>query len=319
MSLQLSLRQLEVFVRVAELRSFSEAGKMLHVSQPALTRSIQQMEDCLGARLFDRDTRKVELAAVGTQLLPIARRILAEFETACGEMTQFVEGLQGKVHVAALPCVAAAVLPSVIAGFCKSHPHVDFRISECLSQNVTEAVTDGICDFGIAVLPTANERVNCQHLIDDDIFMACRADDPLVSEKAVPWSVLTTRPFIAMGRNCSVRATTHDTFRELNLNIRPHYECQNIATARSLVEAGLGICVVSALMLPQIAFGKVVGRRLIQPSRSRSMGIITRSGRELAPAAQAFFSTFVSRAPHIHRSIIAEGEKTSVAVAFGRA
>jgi len=58
MSLQLSLRQLEIFVRVAELRSFSEAGKMLHVSQPALTRSIQQMEDSLGARLFDRDTRR---------------------------------------------------------------------------------------------------------------------------------------------------------------------------------------------------------------------------------------------------------------------
>ena len=103
---------------------------MLHVSQPALTRSIQQMEDCLGARLFDRDTRKVELAAVGTRLLPIARRILSEFETACGEMTQFVEGLQGKVHVAALPCVAAAVLPRVIASFRKPRMHISQEIEE---------------------------------------------------------------------------------------------------------------------------------------------------------------------------------------------
>jgi LysR family transcriptional regulator, carnitine catabolism transcriptional activator len=312
MSLQLSLRQLEIFVRVAELRSFSEAGKMLHVSQPALTRSIQQMEDSLGARLFDRDTRKVELAAVGVRLMPIARRILSEFESACGEMAQFVEGLQGKVHVAALPCVAAALLPSVIARFRKSHPNVDFRISECLSQNVAEAVTDGICDFGIAVLPTENERVDCQHLIDDDIFMVCRDDDPLVSEKCVPWSVFTTRTFIALGRNCSVRATTQDTFRELNLDIKPHYECQNIATARSLVETGLGICAVSGLMLPQIAFGNVVGRRLIQPSRSRSMGVITRSGRQLAPAAQAFFETFVSHAVQIHRKIVSGGDKLGV-------
>jgi DNA-binding transcriptional LysR family regulator len=308
MSLQLSLRQLEIFMRVAELRSFSEAGKMLHVSQPALTRSIQQMEDCLGARLFDRDTRKVELAAVGTRLLPIARRILSEFETACGEMTQFVEGLQGKVHVAALPCVAAAVLPRVIASFRKSHPNVDFKITECLSQDVAEAVTDGVCDFGIAVLPTTNERVDCQHLINDDIFMVCRGDDPLASEKSVPWSVFKARPFIALGRNCSVRATTQDTFMELRMDIRPQYECLNIATARSIVEAGLGICAVSALMLPQIAFGDVVGRRLIQPTRSRSMGVITRAGRELAPAAQEFFQAFVANAAHIHQNIVAAGD-----------
>jgi len=302
--LSLSLRQFEIFLRVAELRSFSDAGKALHVSQPALTRSIQQMEDALGARLFDRNTRKVELAAVGIQLLPIARRILSEFETACGEMTQFVEGLHGKVHIAALPCVAAALLPSVIASFCKSHPNVDFRISEYLSQDVTEVVTDGVCDFGIAVLPAKNDRVDCQRLIDDDIFMVCRSDDPLASEKSVPWSAFKTRPFIAMGRNCSVRATTQDTFLELHLDIKPHYECQNIATARSLIEAGLGVGAVSALMLPQIIFGNVIARRLVRPTRSRSVGVITRSGRVLAPAAQEFFQAFVAKAPHIHRRIV---------------
>ncbi|HKV27997.1 MAG TPA: LysR family transcriptional regulator, partial [Candidatus Acidoferrales bacterium] len=93
MPLSLSLRQFEIFLRVAELRSFSQAGKVLHVSQPALTRSIQQMEEAIGARLFDRDTRNVKLAAVGSQLLPIARRILDEVQVACGEMAQFVEGL----------------------------------------------------------------------------------------------------------------------------------------------------------------------------------------------------------------------------------
>ncbi|MGH9678370.1 MAG: LysR family transcriptional regulator, partial [Candidatus Acidiferrales bacterium] len=85
MLLPLSLRQLEVFVRVAESLSFSEASKALHVSQPALTRNIQQTEHILGARLFDRDTRNVKLSTVGTELLPIARRILEEFQVACGE------------------------------------------------------------------------------------------------------------------------------------------------------------------------------------------------------------------------------------------
>ena len=75
MRISLSVRQLEAVLRVAELHSFSEAGRVLHVSQPALSRTIQQAEDLLGARLFDRNTRNVKLTAVGDQLLPIARRL----------------------------------------------------------------------------------------------------------------------------------------------------------------------------------------------------------------------------------------------------
>lgn len=301
-----SLRQFEIFIRVAELQSFSEAGRVLHVSQPALTRSIQQMEEALGARLFDRDTRHVELAAAGVRLLPIARRILAEFQTGCGEMVQFIEGLHGVVHMAALPCVAASVLPSIIAGFSKSHPNVEFRISEHLSQNVAESVEKGNCDFGIAVRPTTNERIAYQPLIDDDIYLVCRRDDPMASEKSAQWSSFGARRFIAIGRNCSVRGTTQDTFAELHLDVRPHYECQNILTTRSLIAAGLGVTAVSRLMLPQIAFGDVIARPLIQPTKSRSIGVITRTGRALSPAAEKFLEFFLTRAPEIHRQIIVE-------------
>ena len=303
-----SLRQFEIFVRVAELQSFSEAGRVLHVSQPALTRSIQQMEEVLGARLFDRDTRHVELAAAGIRLLPIARRILAEFQTGCGEMVQFIEGLHGVVHIAALPCVAASVLPSVIASFSKSHPNVDFRISECLSQTVSESVAKGDCDFGIAVRPAINERIAYQPLIDDDIYLVCRRDDPIASEKVAHWSSFSVRRFIAIGRNCSVRGTAQETFTELHLDVKPHYECQNMVTTRSLIAAGLGVTAVSRLMLPQIAFGDVIARPLIRPTKSRSIGVITRAGRGLSPAAEKFLEVFLTRAPEIHHQIIAESQ-----------
>jgi len=300
----LSLRQFEIFLRVAELQSFSEAGRVLHVSQPALTRSIQQMEDVLGTRLFDRDTRHVELTAAGIRLLPIARRILAEFQTGCGEMVQFIEGLHGVVHIAALPCVAASVLPSIIASFSKSHPNVDFKISEYLSQTVSEAVAKGDCDFGIAVRPAINERIAYQPLIDDDIYLVCRSDDPIASEKSAQWSSFSVRRFIAIGRNCSVRGTAQDTFAELHLDVKPHYECQNMVTTRSLIAAGLGVTAVSRLMLPQIAFGDVIARPLIQPTKSRSIGVITRAGRALSPAAGKFLEVFLTHAPEIHRQII---------------
>jgi DNA-binding transcriptional LysR family regulator len=304
MALSLTLRQFEIFSRVAELRSFSAAALVLHVSQPALTRSIQQMEEALGARLFDRDTRNIKLTAVGNRLLPIAHQILGDLKIACTEMTQFVEGLQGKVHIAALPCVAAALLPTVIADFNKSHPDVEFRVSELLSQNVADSVTDNACDFGIAVRPSKHRRVAYDHLIDDELFMVCRSDDALASRSSVQWNVFEGRRFIALGRNCSVRATTEDILSELQIDLKHQYECQNTATARSMIEAGLGIGAVTALMLPQVAFGKVIARPLIQPGASRSVGIITQTRHSMAPAAQMFFDSFVRQAHGILKTVV---------------
>jgi DNA-binding transcriptional LysR family regulator len=106
-----------------------------------------------------------------------------------------------------------------------------------------------------------------------------------------------------MGRSCSVRGTTQDTFEELHLDVKPHYECQNMGTTRSMVAAGLGVTAVSRLMLPQIALGDVIARPLIRPTKSRSIGVITRPENALGPAAQKFLNAFLTRAPEIPRQI----------------
>ncbi len=307
--LSLSLRQMQVFLRVAELLSFSEAGRALHVSQPAFTRNIQQTEEIIGARLFDRSTRKVELTPVGTQLLPIARRVLNEFETACSEMAHFIEALKGNVNVAAMPSVAAALLPQAITKFRQRYPNVDFRITELQSPNIAEAVADGACDFGVSVQPSKNSRVAYQPLIDDEIYLVCRADASMALRKSAPWTVFNDLPFIAMIPGCSIRAIAENVFRKLELDIKPHYECQHLSTAFSLIEAGLGISAMSSLMiLHQVKYGNLVALPLVQPSASRPVGIITRVGRSVSPAAQQFIKTLLTEAPRLIRTASRQAE-----------
>jgi LysR family transcriptional regulator, carnitine catabolism transcriptional activator len=307
--LSLSLRQMQVFLRVAELLSFSEAGRALHVSQPALTRNIQQTEEIIGARLFDRSTRKVELTPVGTQLLPIARRVLYEFETACSEMAHFIDALKGNVNVAAMPSVAAALLPQAITKFRHRYPNVDFRITELRSPKIPEAVADGACDFGVTVQASNNSRVAYRPLLDDDIYLVCRADAPIAARKSVPWTVFKDLPFIAMVSGCSIRAIAENVFRKLELDIKPHYECQHLSTAFGLIEAGLGISAVSSLMiLHQVKYGNLVALPLIQPSASRPVGIITRVGRSMSPAAQQFVKTLLTEAPRLIRTASSQAE-----------
>lgn len=294
---------MQVFLRVAELLSFSEAGRSLHVSQPALTRNVQQIEEIIGARLFDRSTRKVDLTPVGMQLLPIARRVLEEFETACSEMAHFIDALKGNVNVAAMPSVAAALLPQTIAKFQQRYPNVDFRITELQSPNIAEKVADGVCDFGVSVQAQNNSRVTFRPLIHDDIYLVCRADAPIASRTSVPWTVFKDFPFIAMVPGCSIRAIAESVFRKLQIDVKPHYECQHLSTALSLIEAGLGISAMSSLMILQhMKYGGLVALPVIQPCANRPVGIITRAGRSVSPAAQQFVRILLTEAPRLIRT-----------------
>src|SRR3989338_5889561 len=127
MRIPVNLRQLEAFVAVASCGNFTEAALSLHVSQPALSRTIQMAEDALGARLFDRNTRKVRLTAAGSELLLIARRILAEFDDSLGSLSQFIKGHRGQINVSALPSMGA-LLASAIPQFCVDRPEVGFTV-----------------------------------------------------------------------------------------------------------------------------------------------------------------------------------------------
>ena len=98
-----SLITLRIFLRVAQTCSFSETARLEHVSQPALSRTIRLLEEQLGARLFDRDTRNVTLTAAGAQLQPIAERLISEYDLAFTDLAQALSGERGRVTVGALP------------------------------------------------------------------------------------------------------------------------------------------------------------------------------------------------------------------------
>jgi LysR family carnitine catabolism transcriptional activator len=300
--MKLTLHQLEVFLRVAELRSFTEAGRLLNVSQPALSRTIRQAEDAVGARLFDRDTRNVQLTPAGSELLPIAKRIIGEFDGAFSELAQFVEGRRGQVTVAALPSIAAAILPATIMRFRRARPEVDFVIRDAHSQLVLDAVEEGSADLGVTVRPPLRDRLAYQPLAADEFVLVCRADDPLAAEAKATWSTFEGRPFIAMSGSSSVRTLTDAAFLQAGIAVKPLYECAYIATVGSLVVAGLGVSALPRLTLPLIGFAAVAHVPLERPVLKRSFGVVTRIGRSLSPVARDFIGMLVEDASHISTS-----------------
>jgi DNA-binding transcriptional LysR family regulator len=293
----LNLQQLEAFAEVARTGNFRAAAQALHVSQPALSRTIRLAEDAVGTRLFDRDTRKVEITPAGRELLPIAQRILADFNSAFGELAQFLEGRSGHVTIAALPSAGVALLPPAIAAFRREHPQVEFSFLEGPAEVVRSAVDEGRADFGITVRPGPHEPLRYRHWLDDPFVLVCRADDPLAARRSVPWSVFAGQPFIASGSKSSIRPITDAAFLRKGLRVHQAIESPSVAATGALVLAGLGITALPRLALHLLSQKGLAMVPLQAPSLSRAIGLITRAGRSLSPVARAFMDRVVAAKP----------------------
>jgi LysR family carnitine catabolism transcriptional activator len=284
----ITLQQLEAFVEVAKTSNFRAAAQALHVSQPALSRTIRIVEDLTGARLFDRDTRHVELTPAGRELLPIALRILENFNSSFSELSQFLDGRSGHLTIAALPSIGVALLPKAIRAFRDRHPQVEFSLIEGPAELVRTAVNEGRADFGISVRPGPQEPMLYRHLIDDPFMLLCRRDDPLAHRASVAWSVFATRPFIASGFTSSIRPITDAAFLQRGLQVVPRLEYPSVAAAGALVEAGLGLTALPRLALQMTKNEELVTVPLQRPTMTRPIGLITRAGRSPSPVGRAF-------------------------------
>jgi LysR family transcriptional regulator, carnitine catabolism transcriptional activator len=301
MSISLTPQQLSGFLQVAATGSFSEAARALSVSQPALSRTVRTIEEIVGERLFDRDTRHVILTPAGEALRPIAERLVAEFANGLSELAQFVAGKRGQVTVAALPSLAAVLLPNVLRRFRVQYPAVEFVILDGASGSVLDLVIQRQADLGLTVQPPPHDGLVYQPLLSDAFGLVCRADDRLsTAEEPLGWSVFADRPYIAMAAGSSVRATTAAAFAQTGIAVSPLYECATLGTAGHLIASGLGIMALPRLTLPLMA-ADLVWRPLSQPLLHRHIGIVTPARRSLAPAARAFLDGLVAETDAANR------------------
>ena len=294
MKIALTLQHLEAFVEVARTGNFRAAAQGLHVSQPALSRTIRLAEDAVGTRLFDRDTRRVEITPAGSELLPIAQRILADFNSGFSELAQFLDGRSGHVTVAALPSAGVALLPPAIAAFRRDHPQVQFSFVEGPAEAVSKAVYEGRADFGITVRPDTAEASRYRHWIDDPFLLFCRSDDPLATRGSVPWSVFAQRPFIASGDISSIRPITDAVFLHKGLHVPHTLQFPSVPAAGALVLAGLGITALPRLAFRLLNHEGLAAVPLTGPTMSRPIGLVTRAGRSLSPVARNFMDLLLS-------------------------
>jgi DNA-binding transcriptional LysR family regulator len=283
------LADLRGFLAVADLGSFSAAAQALHLSQSALSRRVDKLELALGVQLFERTTRRVELSTIGRGFLPRARNVLNEVENALIGFHDLAYRLSGEVTIACVPSAVAYFLPDVIRQYHAKYPGIRVRVIDESSSAILTVVARGEADFGLTYIGTQDADVVFQPLLEESFVVALQVGHPLTERESLTWDDLTTVDYISLAQGSGNRFLIDQALANRDIRPRSCCEVKHVPALVSLVEAGLGVGVVPKLAMPAEGHATLVTRPLTNPAISRTLGLISRSGRTLSPVAQLLF------------------------------
>jgi DNA-binding transcriptional LysR family regulator len=287
------IRQIRAFVAVAQLGSFTRAASLLSLSQPALTVQIRNLEEALGVRLFDRNTRTVSLTRMGSEFVPAFQRIVHDLDAVVAEARDVAAHRHGIVRLAALPSFASGVLPEIIAQFREEYPKISFVIHDVIASGVTAQVRDEQVDLGLTGGRTADPDLEVLHTTQDHMHVIYPAGHPLADLKRIDVEALTRHPLVLMHPATSVRAVVDAAFLAAGRLPFVAAEATYMSTAVGMVRAGLGVAILPGSAMEVRAERTLCSRPVDDPGFTREISLIRKAERTLPPASEIFAHTLI--------------------------
>ncbi|MCK1818514.1 LysR family transcriptional regulator [Streptomyces sp. XM83C] len=282
----MELQQMRYVVAVAETNSFTRAAQRCLVVQSALSHQIARLEQELGAKLFERTTRRVRLTPAGAAFLPAARQCLEAAERAVVEVAAAVGEVRGRLSVGLIPSVAAVDIPRALRDYRQRYPQVRISLRVGASDDLVEQVKQGAIEVAFLGLPTTSrpEGVNCRELARDRLVAVVAPDHPLADEPAVDLARLASEVFVDLPAKTAGRAQSDLAFSAAGLTRDVAFEVTNADFLARLVGQGLGVAMLPAAYVAQLS-GVTTIEVVDAPARVEYI-IWSADGR--TPAATAF-------------------------------
>ena len=284
------VQHIRAFLAVARYGSFARAAQMLHLSPPALTVQIRQLEEWLGTPLLERSPRHVQLTAAGREVIGPMEQILLDLEHIQARAQDLLTLRKGRVRIAALPTVFTGPFPHVLSEFRQRHPGVEIHIQDVFARQVRMLVHDEQVDFGVTTESRLSPGLSFSPLFEDRLCLFAYPEHPLAQRPHLRLSDLEHEPLLLTSPESSVRDRIEQAFSDANLHLIQGLSANHMSTLLSLVDARLGIA-----LLPESAAGESNQRVRIplnDASLNRCIGVITRPDRPLPPAAAAFLAVW---------------------------
>lgn len=273
----MSDRRLQVFHTVARLLSFTKAAESLHMTQPAVTFQVRQLEEQFNTRLFDRTHNRISLTEAGKRVYGFSDRIFelySEMDNAVREMTGDVSGM---LMIGASTTIAEYMLPALLGDFKKKYPDVNVQLKVSNSEGIVHMVENNVIDLGVVEAPVMNKNLVVEVCRMDQLVAVLPTQHPLADRESISIVELLEYPYICREEGSGTREVIADYMTELGVNASHMNLTMELGSPESIkgaVEAGMGVSIVSlATVQKELRLGTLVSLTL-EPTLERPFSFV---------------------------------------------
>jgi len=295
-----TIKQLRAFVTVVDSGNFAEACVLLHLSQPALSIAIKNLEQGIGGKLLIRSTKISVLTPEGKEFYPTAKLLLNDWDNAFNDLNDLFSLKRGKLEVAAMPSFGSSLLPSYIRLFRDKHPNINIKVHDVIAEDTIAMVRAGRVELAVTFDPGECDDLTFYPLFSDNFIVALPEHHPLLSCKNISWQAIAQYPFIALQKPSSIRELIDKTIIANKLQLTIAFEAHQLATIGKMISEQLGISIMPSLCKPQLQSQGVLCRPLKSPLVSRRVGIVKKRRIPLSTTAQALVNIILVNITKTH-------------------
>jgi DNA-binding transcriptional LysR family regulator len=245
----MELAQLRHFVTIAEAMSFTAAAEILHISQPALSYQMQNLERELGTRLFDRKGRRIQLTADGQLFLPLAQGVLYRANEAVRLLREHMGAEEGEVRLGCNPSVAAYIVPGMLAEFHKEYPHVRVHTLEGGDLDLQHMIQNGTIDFAVVTAFGSPQILEVIPLGTEYLRIVTSVRHRFAGRLSLELRELATEEFVLSHSSYNLTGQIREACRRSGFEPRVLYEASSLEAVKNFVRQGLGVSVLPAITL----------------------------------------------------------------------
>jgi len=281
----MNIRELEYFIMVSELKNFTAAAKRLHISQPAISKSIHNLEEELGVHLLDRTQKRVSLTEEGNVFIALAQDILSRVLDAQNTMTEYKKLTRGTFRIAVPPLLGAYVFPFLFAAFKNKYPSLEMIVIEDGSSTAVDLVQKEDVHVGLVILPSNLTDLNSHLITSQEIVVCLPTNHPLSTEPFLTFDQLKDEPIILYNEGFFLRGIILNEYAKFDSTPKVVLSTNQFQTIKALVAKGVGI---SFLPVNSISEARHITKMSLSPRLFLKMGLIWKPNKLLPLACKAF-------------------------------
>ncbi|MDF7667333.1 LysR family transcriptional regulator [Orbaceae bacterium ESL0727] len=285
--MNISIKQIKAFLALVEEDNFTRAAQKVHLSQPAFSALISNLEQEMGYRLFDRDTRKVQLNENGIHFIKLARDLLTSYDRTISAIKTHSTDRQIKFTLAAIPSIVVQWLSQLLSNFHHNYPKIAIELLDLQGDLCLQMLLAGHAELALTTSTPAMTELSSEFLFSDKFYLVCHREHPLANKDVVELSDLICYDMIGFTQGTSIRLHA-DRLVDL-FKIQYILEVSQLTTMMGLIATNYGISLVPALALSQFQHHDIRIKSIQDITLERSIHLIKHKERKLSPQAETFY------------------------------